>query len=120
MDQIELKGMDFYGYHGCLPEETKKGQHFLVDLTLQLDLQTAGETDDLEQTVDYALVYDMVKEIVEGETKKLIEAVAEEIATAVLENFPQVQQLGVTVHKPAAPINGPFADVAVHLERGQK
>ena len=45
MDKIKLTGLDFYGYHGCLAEERKKGQHFLVDVTMYVDLQAAGESD---------------------------------------------------------------------------
>lgn len=120
MDSITLKGMDFYGYHGCLPEERQKGQHFFVDLSMFIDLQEAGKDDDLQATVNYAVVYDMVKLIVEGEPKNLIEAVAEEIASSVLETFTEVQKIEVTVHKPSAPIAGKFDDVSVTVEREQK
>lgn len=117
MDQIQLTGMDFFGCHGCLPEERKNGQHFLVDLVMDVDLKAAGETDNLNATVNYAHVYELVQEIVEGEPKNLIEAVAEKIAQVVLKDFALVQKLRVTVHKPAAPIPGKFQDVAVTLER---
>lgn len=117
MDKIKLTGLDFYGYHGCLPEERKKGQHFLLDLTMYVDLQAAGQSDDLAATVNYAAVFETVRAIVEGEPLNLIEAVAERTATAVLAAYAPVQKVRVTVHKPAAPIPGTFRDAAVSVVR---
>ena len=91
-DYIELTGMEFYGYHGCLEEEREKGQSFFVDLVMR-------------------------REIVEGEPKRLIEAVAEAVAEQLLRDFPLLSGLRVTVHKPSAPIAGKFRDVAVSVER---
>lgn len=116
-DAITLTGMRFYGYHGCLPEERQQGQTFLVDLSLRLSLAAAGQTDDLRQSVDYAQVFALVRGVVEGEPVQLIETVAERIAQAVLEAFPQLFSVEVTVHKPDAPIPGSFGDVAVHIVR---
>lgn len=116
MDRIELKGMAFYGYHGCLPEEREKGQRFFVDLTLFTDLKKAGETDELADTVNYAEVYGAVKNIVEGTPRNLIEAVAESVAKRVLA-FSAVQRAAVTIRKPSAPIGGKFDDVAVCIVR---
>lgn len=117
MDKIILTGMHFYGYHGCLPEEKRQGQPFHVDLTLETDLRRAGKSDDLTQTVDYSAVYTVVKDVVEGPSYDLIERVGEVIAERVLAAFPPIQQLTVTVHKPQAPIGGPFEDAAIVLER---
>jgi len=116
MDRIVLTGMRFYGYHGILPEETRLGQPFSVDLELSADLQAAGRTDDLALTIDYSKVYEGVREIVEGRPLKLIEAVAERIAMYVLEDFPAAEVV-VRLHKPKAPIAGPFDDVMVELHR---
>ncbi len=117
MDKIEINGMEFFGCHGCLPEERATGQPFLVDIVLWLDLAPAGESDDLEKTVDYAAVFQTVQAIVEGAPVALIETVAERIAAAVLSGYPLVRRLRVTVHKPRAPIPGKFADVSVTLRR---
>ena len=119
MDKIELIGLDFFGYHGCLPRERVEGQHFLVDLTLYVDLQPAGISDDLAKTVNYAAVFETVKQIVTGEPCNLIETVAERIAKAVLEQYELVNKLAVTVHKPTAPLPGQFQDAAVSIERGR-
>lgn len=71
MDKVYVEGMEFYGYHGVFTEENKLGQRFKVDLTAELDLSKAGQTDDLEQTINYAELYHVCKDIVEGEPVKL-------------------------------------------------
>ncbi len=119
MDRITLTGMEFYGYHGCLPEEREKGQFFFVDAELFLDLEKAGKSDDLEDTVNYARVFECIRQLAEGEPKQLIEALAESMAQKVLEEFPPVQKLRLTVHKPQAPIPGRFRDAAVTVERAR-
>ena len=116
MDRIELSGMEFFGYHGCCAEERRQGQRFVVDAVLHADLQEAGRTDRLEASVDYATVFEDVREVVEGAAKNLIEAVAEEIAAKLLEKY-ELSRVEVAVHKPEAPIAGIFHDVFVRIER---
>ncbi len=99
-DRILLEGMTFFGYHGALPAERELGQRFVVDVEMRLDLKPAGLSDDLSKTVDYGAVHDIVKEIVEGEPLDLIEAVAERIAAAILENHPTIGAVQVKVAKP--------------------
>ena len=120
LDKIALSGMKFYGYHGCLNEEREQGQDFYVDVTLSLSLHSAGKSDELKNTVNYAAVFEIVKSIVEGQSYHLIEAVAERIADTVLERYPEVRTIEVTVHKPSAPLPGNFQDAAVTIQRSQK
>jgi 7,8-dihydroneopterin aldolase/epimerase/oxygenase len=117
MDKIYVNRMEFYGYHGVFPEENRLGQRFAVDLSISIDLKKAGETDELEHSVNYAELYQVCKEIVEGKPYKLIEAVAERIATGVLEGFPLVSEVTVTVIKPDPPIPGHYKSVAVEITR---
>lgn len=117
-DEILLEGMRFYAFHGVHPEEQSRGQRFLVDVVLAVDTRRAGETDDLNQTVNYSEVHRTVREVVEGGPRKLIEAVAEDIARAVLNGFPLVQQLTVTVRKPEVGIKHAFLEsVGVRIKR---
>jgi 7,8-dihydroneopterin aldolase/epimerase/oxygenase len=99
-DSILLEGMVFHGRHGTLPAERELGQPFVVSVELRLDLRPAGRSDDLSQTVDYGLVYQRAKEIVEGPPVNLTETVAESIAAAVVEEFPAVEAVRVRVAKP--------------------
>ena len=99
-DRILLEGMIFYGRHGTLAAERDLGQPFVVDIALSLDLQSAGLSDDLMQTVDYSEAHRRAKEIVEGPPVNLTETVAERIAGAVLEDHPMVEAVRVKVTKP--------------------
>jgi len=116
MDKIILEGMEFYGYHGVLNEEQSLGQRFIVDVELYLDLRPAGESDDPDRAVNYARVFELVESIVGGRPRRLIEAVAEAIAAAMLERFP-VREALVRVKKPQAPLPGRFTWMAVEIRR---
>ncbi|HET7034934.1 MAG TPA: dihydroneopterin aldolase [Thermomicrobiaceae bacterium] len=105
MDTVFLDGMQFYAYHGVNPEERSLGQRFLVDVELAADLRAAGESDDLAQTINYSAVYQQVRAIVEGPPRALLEAVAEEIAGALLARFP-ASSVTVTVRKPEVALKG--------------
>ncbi|WP_409273003.1 dihydroneopterin aldolase [Neobacillus sp. SCS-31] len=117
MDKIYVNKMEFYGYHGVFPEETKLGQRFIVDLSVGLDLATAGKTDDLGASVNYADLYQVSKEVVEGKPYKLIEAVAETIASRILDEFSLVEETTVKVIKPDPPIRGHYESVAAEITR---
>lgn len=119
MDYIHLNEMEFYGYHGALPEETKLGQRFRATVSLATNLEEAGNTDDLDKTVNYAEVYELCKEIIEGSPKKLIEAVAEKIAGDLLSRYStKVTGVRVVLIKPDPPIAGHYASVSVDITRG--
>ena len=119
-DEILLEGMRFYAYHGVNAEERALGQRFLVDVVMAVDLRRPGQSDDLADTVSYSDVYKVVRGIVEGEPRNLIEAVAEEIAAAILTEFPPVARVTVTVRKPEVPMKGSLLDAAgVRITRWQ-
>jgi dihydroneopterin aldolase len=117
MDEIIIRGMQFYGRHGVSPAENEIGQRFVVHLALRLDLREAGQTDDVRRTVNYAHVFQEVKALVEGSPVKLIETLAERIAEALLTRFPRLEAVVVEVEKPGAPIPGVFGTVSVRIER---
>jgi 7,8-dihydroneopterin aldolase/epimerase/oxygenase len=99
-DRILLEGMVFHGRHGTLPAERELGQPFVVDIELRLDLQPAGLSDDLTQTVDYSEVHRQAKKIVEGTPVSLTETLAERIADTILGDFPTVDTVRIKVAKP--------------------
>ncbi|HSU79827.1 MAG TPA: dihydroneopterin aldolase [Candidatus Angelobacter sp.] len=119
MDKIYLNNLAFYGYHGVLPEETRLGQRFNVNLVLESDLSKAGNTDDLKDTVNYAAVYDCVRGVVEGPPRKLLESVAETLADTLLQEFPLIHSCIIKVIKPDPPIPGHYESVAVEIQRGR-
>ena len=91
MDRIFLCGMRFMACHGVLPHEREIPQPFEADVELGLDLRAAGESDNIEDTVNYAKVYDVVSTDLTVTSKKLIEALAEEIAEDLLNAFARVR-----------------------------
>lgn len=120
MDYIHVRDMQFYGYHGVLAEETRLGQRFRASVSLAVNIEEAGKTDDLNKTVSYVGVYELCKEIIEGTPYKLIEAVAETIATRILADYEgQVFGCRVEIMKPDPPIPGHYKEVAVEITRGQ-
>ena len=117
MDKIILERMEFYGYHGVLPEENRLGQLFFVDLELSLDLSAAGRSDSLADTVDYAEVHRLVKGIVEGKRFKLIEALAEHIASEILQTYTKIIETTVRITKPHPPFPMHSRGVRVEIAR---
>jgi dihydroneopterin aldolase len=107
--------MSFYGYHGDLPAERELGGRYRVSLSIGMDLSEAARSDSLEGAVDYVHVYQLVREAVEGEPHRLLESLAEVIATRVLE-LPRVEQVRVRVGK-TPPVPGSFGEFAVELTR---
>ncbi len=116
-DRITVTGLDVFARHGVYEQEKEKGQHFLIDLTLCLDLKEAGERDDLARTVDYGKVCTFVSEYASSVRYDLLETLAEELSRALLLRWEELLEVTVTVHKPEAPITVPFRDVAVTLTR---
>ncbi len=119
MDKIFLNEMEFYGYHGCFEEENRLGQRFRVTMELSLDLKPAGVADDLDASVNYGQVFEVCREVVEGKPYNLIETVAEQISTRILNQFERVQECKVTVIKPDPPIPGHYRSVAVEITRSR-
>lgn len=118
-DKIILSGIEIYGHHGCTAEEQTRGQIIKVDIEMNLNLSAAGKTDEISETVDYSKVLFDVEKIVAGESRKLIETVAEEIAEKILNDY-KVDSVKVTVHKPFANLPIKYDDVAVEIFRGRK
>ena len=110
-DKILLKGLAFYGHHGVSPDEKALGQHFIVDVTMECDARAAGLSDDLADAVDYVPAYEIVKAVMEGESKDLIESVAEDIAGQILETL-NVSAVRVTIKKPEVAIRGSILSYA--------
>lgn len=116
-DTISLEGMVFYGYHGATEEERRLGQRFTVDVEMVTDTRKAGKSDRLEDTLDYGDAFKAVKSVMEGPSRRLIEALAEGVAEALFAALP-LQTVRVRVEKPGAPIKGSvLAQTAVEIYR---
>jgi dihydropteroate synthase len=117
-DRVTLTGLRVTGRHGVFAHERRDGQEFVVDATLELDTAPAAHTDELADTVDYGGLAQQLAAEVAGEPVNLIETLAGRLAEVCLRD-PRVTAAEVTVHKPAAPIPLPFADVAVTVRRSR-
>jgi len=111
-DRIVLEGMQFYGFHGVNAEEKSLGQPYVVDLAVEMDLSIPGKSDRLEDTVSYTHLYRSVRKVIEGESRNLLEAAAENVAIRILDEFP-VKAVQVRVKKPRPPIKGSLVENAV-------
>ena len=118
-DHIELTNMVFQGRHGVLELERARAQPFEVDVEIHLDLRPAGLADDLSKTVDYRDVFEICRSVIEGPSRLLIEALAEQIAEAVLERSASLgsTEVVVRVRKPNAPLPGRLDHAAVEITR---
>jgi dihydroneopterin aldolase len=120
-DRIFVHGLVLHAYHGVMDHEAKVGQSFILDLTLDIDLADASRSDKLADTASYDDVIATVRRTFCGDRRyRLVEAAAGAVADAVLEQFPTVVNVSVTVRKPHAPIAATFRDVGVTLVRKRR
>jgi dihydroneopterin aldolase len=117
MDRIYLTGISAFAFHGVYENERREGQKFSVDLVAELDLYPAGMSDELKDSVDYALMTKFAHEELAGEPCNLIEAVAERIASRLLREFEQIQRITVKLHKPDADVGTALQDIAIEIVR---
>ena len=115
-DELAVTGIECRGHHGVFDFEKRDGQPFVVDLVLGLDTRPAAASDDLQDTVDYGSLVASVKAAVEKDPVDLIETLAQRIAGVCLLDD-RVEWARVTVHKPDAPIDATFTDVALTITR---
>lgn len=117
MDIIEIKDLELFAYHGVMPEENVVGQKFCITARLFTNTSAAGISDDINKSINYADVCNLIKNYVQDNTFKLIEAVAEGIADMILQTYNAVEKLSVEVKKPWAPVHMPVDTVSVRIER---
>ncbi len=117
-DLLSLTGLRAHAHHGVYDFERESGQDFVIDVVARLDLAPAARGDELMRTVHYGELAVAVVEAVKRDPVDLIETLAERIAGLVLA-YEVVESVRVTVHKPGAPIEVPFDDVSVTIERSR-
>ena len=114
-DLIRITGISAKGFHGVFESERKKGQKFIIDIELSINLTNLK--DDLSKTVNYAEVAQIAHDNITGKPVLLIETLAENIAKSVLNKHKKAKQVKVIVHKPKAPLTLKFKDVSVEIIR---
>ena len=118
-DELSITGVECYAHHGVFDFERREGQTFVIDLVLGIDTRPAAASDDLQDTVNYGTLVDRVRAAVESDPVDLIETVAQRIADVCLTDG-RVEWARVTIHKPDAPIDATFRDVALTITRNAR
>jgi dihydroneopterin aldolase len=116
---IFVNGLVLHAYHGVMPHEAKVGQPFVLDLMLDIDLAEASRTDTLKHTVSYEQLVKTASDAFSARRYRLVEAAAGAVADAVLDRYPRIRSIRVTVRKPHAPIAATFEDVGVIITRAR-
>jgi dihydroneopterin aldolase len=116
LDELAITGLECFAHHGVFDFERRDGQTFVLDLVLGLDTGPAAASDDLRRTVDYGSLVGAVKAATERDPVDLIETLAQRIADVCLLER-RVEWVRVTVHKPNAPIDATYSDVALTITR---
>lgn len=117
MNEIRIKNLEIFAYHGVLEEEKKNGQKFYVDATLKTDFLQAAKEDNLSLSTHYGEVCLQIKESMTHKSHDLIESVARKVAEDILVKFPLVDEITLELKKPFAPIPLEFESVSVALSR---
>lgn len=115
-DCIRLVNMSFYGHHGVDDSERRLGGRFAMDLELVRDLTEPGRTDDLATTVDYKAVYELVREVEAARKYLLMEALAYDVAAAIVKRF-DVDEVTVRTRKQSVPLGGLVDYTEVEMTR---
>ncbi|MEE0423145.1 MAG: dihydroneopterin aldolase [Prevotella sp.] len=101
--KIYLRNVRFHAFHGVLPQEGIVGNDYLVNLVVDYDFSSAMKTDDLQGTLNYAEVYQKVREEM-AVPSKLLEHVAGRIAHRLFSDFPEIQKLQLSITKVNPPM----------------
>src|SRR5436190_4132519 len=103
--KIALEGLEFHAFHGVYPHERESGNFFIVDISVETDFTLAAKEDDLAGTVNYEVLFKIVKEEMD-QPSKLLETVAEKIINHVLDALPPVSSVELKISKLNPPIGG--------------
>lgn len=117
MDRIEIRGLEIFAYHGVEEQEKLEGQKFYIDAILYCNLRDSGKSDELNDTINYAIVCEFIDDFLKENRFDLIEAAAEQTVMALLKRMPKLRRVDFTIHKPSAPIGLPFEDIDVSITR---
>lgn len=118
MDKIYIEELKIFAHHGVFEHENVNGQNFYINAVLYVDTEKAGMTDDLNCSVDYSKVCEVLEKVMTENTFRLIETAAQTAAETVLREFELVREVDMEVRKPEAPIDMDFSSVSVKIHRG--
>jgi dihydroneopterin aldolase len=116
MGLIMIENMEFYSFHGHFKEEQIVGNKFILDITIETDMEVPSRSDNLKDAVDYQHVYQIVKHQMEKKSH-LLENIAGRIIDAVYSEMGGIRKITVKVSKMNPPMGGKIGAVSVTLSR---
>ncbi|WP_294226292.1 dihydroneopterin aldolase [uncultured Chryseobacterium sp.] len=119
MSRIYLENVKIYAYHGVLPEENSIGTYYILNAELHTDLWKAAGSDDLNDTVSYADINEIIHTEMEIKSK-LLEHVAGRIISGIHDKFPQIDYIKLKITKTAPPMKGEMQGAGIELEKSFK
>ena len=117
MDKILIRNLKIYAYHGVLDEEKANGQYFIFDIDAFVDISLPCKTDNVEDTVNYALMVERITDIFTAQKDDLVEKAAQRVADGLFAEFKKISALRILLKKPSAPIDADFDWVGVEINR---
>lgn len=119
MSKIYLEDVKIYAYHGVLPEENTIGTYYILNAELHTDLWKAAESDDLNDTISYADINDIIHQEMKIKSQ-LLEHAAGRIILKIHDNFPQIDYIKLKLTKTAPPMQGEMKGASIELEKSFK
>ncbi len=116
MGTIYIEGIKVYAYHGVLYEENKIGCYYNIDITIKTCLLKASTSDNLDDTINYVRITDIVQNIMKTSVK-LLEYATHKINTTLIESFPQIKHIKTKLSKINPPVNGEVKQISIILEQ---
>jgi dihydroneopterin aldolase/2-amino-4-hydroxy-6-hydroxymethyldihydropteridine diphosphokinase len=117
MDQLIIKDLELFAFHGVAESEKDLGQKFILDLTLDVDMEDAGHSDDIHDAIHYGILCKELQEEFCKHAYDLIEKAANMLAEFILFNYPTVEKVDLVLKKPWAPVHLPLRYPAVRIVR---
>jgi len=117
MDKIIIKGLEVFAHHGVYENEKSKGQKFIINVEFGVDTITAGLSDDIEDTLDYAKVCEFLKDYMVVNQVNLLETLVNELSRKLLLTFKDIKSVELEICKPDAPIPSKFDNVSLKVFR---
>ena len=117
MDKIIIDSLKIFAYHGVMEEEKANGQYFIFDIDALVDISKPCESDNVNDTVNYALMVENITQTFTAQKDDLIERAAQRVAQSLFESFDRISELRILLKKPDAPIEADFDWVGVEISR---
>lgn len=114
--RIALEGLEFHAFHGVYPHERESGNWFEVDVSVDTDFSKAAQTDEISGTVDYEIIYQLVRQEMD-KPSKLLETVGENIVNVIFTRFEKVTSVELKISKINPPIGGKAKKATVFIAR---